>query len=145
MRNFLVVLIVSILILFSALLKFDSISSIFPGWNSVASDNRYYTILFLWNIIIPTILYLGTRKFVNLYLFLLYFFIVNLLFIISETLVYDGITPGLAEQNFQDYMTIERILIYGGFSIHLLFYIFFFFKLKEKTNKDYSFGSINKN
>lgn len=135
MRKFLLVLIVLVLVLFFALFKFEYVSSISPGWNSHANDSRFYMIVFLQNIIIPVILYFSTQRVLSLYVFLLYFFMVNIIFIVSESLVYDDITPGMGNENFQDYMTLQRFLIYGSLSIHLLFYLLFYFRLKEKEVK----------
>lgn len=144
MRTFLLILIALILVLFLSLFKLDYVSSIFPGWNSHINDSRFYSIILLLNIIIPIFLYFGIRKFVSLYIFLFYFFIVNVIFITGELLVYDGITPGSTNQNFQNYMAIQRFLVYGTFSIHLIFYLFFYLKFKERKNKGNSFDTLKK-
>lgn len=134
MRKFLLVLTGLILVLFLALMKLDFVSSVFPGWNSHINDNRFYAIVFLQNLIIPVFLYFCIRRMVSIYIFSGYFFIVNILFIVSKSLVYDNITPGLGNQNFQAYMALQRLLIYSTLSIHLIFYVFLYLKLKKKTN-----------
>jgi hypothetical protein len=138
MKKFLLVLILLILGVFLALWKIESIASIFPGWNPRASDNRYYGIVIVLNVILPLFLYFCNRKDIRPSIFLIYFLIVNVIFIVGEGMVYDGITPGLAEQNLQDYMAVQRYLVYSSLAIHLLFYFFCYFKLKDKTNKEIS-------
>lgn len=134
MRNFLIVLIVFVVVMLLALPNFENISSVFPGWNSHFIDNRFYFFVFVLNVIIPMILYFGIPKIVNGYIFSGYFLVVTIIFIISLSLVYDDITPGLANQNFQDYMALQRLLVYSTLLIHLLFYSLILFQIKRKTN-----------
>ena len=130
MKKILTVLIILILTMFPALWKFDFVSSIFPGWNTMLNaDHLFYLIVITLNIIIPIFLYLGFQKATNLYIFFLYFIIVNAIFITGEFLVYDNITPGLAAQNFEDYLLTLRLLMFGYLSIHLIFYIYLYCKI----------------
>ena len=133
MKKLLLVLIFLILFLFLALWKIDSIADIFPGWNSTANGNSYYAIVIVLNIILPIFLYFCNRKSISVSVFLFYFFLVNVIFIVGEMMVYDGITPGLAEQHLQDYLAVQRFLVLGSLTVHLLFYIFFYFRWKNKT------------
>jgi hypothetical protein len=130
MKNFLTALIVLILTMFLVLWKFDVVSSIFPGWNTMLNtDNLFYLIVIVLNIIIPIVLYFGFQRTANLYVFFLYFIIVNAIFIAGEFLVYDSITPGLAAQNFEDYLLTLRFLTFGYLLIHLIFYIYLYRRL----------------
>lgn len=139
MRKLLVLLIGIILVMISVLLKHDFFSSIFPGWNSMLNtDDKYYLVVLVLNIYIPIFLYLGLRRIINLYIFIFYFLIVNAICTISGLLVYDDITPGLANQNFKNYMFMQRVLMYSLLLIHLVFYVFTYFKTINRTNKGFN-------
>lgn len=139
MRRLLVLLIGIILVMLSALWKLDFFSSIFPGWNSMLNtDDKYYLVVFVLNIFIPVFLYLGLRRIINLYIFIFYFLIVNAICTISGLLVYDDITPGMTNQNFKNYMFTQKVLMYSLLLIHLIFYVFTYFKTTNRTNKGFS-------
>lgn len=139
MRRLLVLLIGIILVMLSLLWKHDFFSSIFPGWNSMLNtDDKYHLVVFVLNIFIPIFLYLGLRRIINLNIFIFYFLIVNAICTISGLLVCDDITPGMANQNFKNYMFMQRILMYSLLLIHLTFYVFIYFKTTNRTNKGLS-------
>lgn len=139
MRRLLVLLIGIILVMLSALWKLDFFSSIFPGWNSMLNtDDKYYLVVFVLNIFIPVFVYLGLRRIINLYIFIFYFLIVNAICTISGLLVYDDITPGMTNQNFKNYMFTQKVLMYSLLLIHLIFYVFTYFKTTNRTNKGFS-------
>lgn len=139
MRRLLVLLIGIILVMLLAIWKLDFFSSIFPGWNSMLNtDDKYYLVVFVLNIFIPVFLYLVLRRIINLYIFIFYFLIVNAICTISGLLVYDDITPGMTNQNFKNYMFTQKVLMYSLLLIHLIFYVFTYFKTTNRTNKGFS-------